>query len=66
MNLGTGTTVGTSSCETKGNFKKTLSASPLTKKFDVKNLDSVFRPDAPLILCFDGGEGDACYEKSSR
>jgi hypothetical protein len=64
MNLGTGTSVGTSSCEAKGNFKNTLSASTLKKKFIVKNLDSVFRPDAPLILCFDGADGDACYEKS--
>jgi hypothetical protein len=64
MNLGTGTSVGTSSCEKAGNFKKTLSASTLVKKFAVKNLDSVFRPDAPLILCFDSAEGDACYEKS--
>ena len=66
MNLGTGTSVGTSSCETKGNFKKTLSASKLVKTFVVKNLDSVFRPDAPLILCFDGAGDDACYEKSVR
>jgi hypothetical protein len=64
INLGTGTSVGTSSCEAKGNFKKTLSASTLTKKFVVKNLDSVFRPDAPLILCFDGAEDNACFERS--
>lgn len=66
MNLETGTSVGTSSCETKGNFKKALSASKLVKTFVVKNLDSVFRPDAPLILCFDNAGDDACYEKSVR
>lgn len=64
MNLGAGTSVGTSSCERAGNYKKTLSASTLVKNFAVKNLESVFRPDAPLILCFDGADGDACYEKS--
>lgn len=63
MNLAAGTSVGTSSCEKKDNFKKTLSASSLTKTFVVKNLESVFRPDAPLILCLDGADGDACFEK---
>jgi hypothetical protein len=66
LNLGTGTSVGTSSCERGGNFKKSLAASSLTKKFVVKRLDSVFRPDAPLILCLDGQEDDACYERTSK
>lgn len=63
MNLGTGTSVGTSSCETKGNFKKTLSSSVLSKKFVVKKLQSVFRPDEPLMLCFDGSADDDCFER---
>ena len=66
MDLGAGTSVGTSSCERAGNFKKSLSASTLTKKFVVKRLDSVFRPDAPLILCLDNQKDDACYERSSK
>lgn len=32
MSLGEGTSVGTSSCEAKGNFKKTLSSSVLSKR----------------------------------
>ena len=63
MNLQAGNNVGTSSCEWAGNFVKTLSASTLTKTFVVKNLESVFRPDAPLILCFDGQDGDKCFER---
>lgn len=62
MNLGAGSSVGTSSCNKKDNFKKTLSASSITKTFAVKNLDSVFRPDAPLILFFDGNE-EVYYER---
>jgi predicted nucleic acid-binding protein len=66
MNLGTGTHTGTSSCERAGNFKKTLSASSLTKRFVVKRLESVFRPDAPLILCLDGANDDDCFERADK
>lgn len=62
LNLGSGTSVGTSSCDKKGNFKKSLAPSTLTKQFSVKNLESVFRPDAPLILVFDGNE-EVYYER---
>ncbi|MBS1796643.1 MAG: hypothetical protein JSS81_22610 [Acidobacteria bacterium] len=63
MNLATGTTVGTDSCQASGNFKKTLTASKLVQTFVVKNLDSVFRPDAPLVLCLDGAADDQCFER---
>lgn len=63
MNLGAGTSVGTNSCQSSGNFKKTLTASTMTKTFVVKNLESVFRPDAPLILCLDGAADDKCFER---
>lgn len=66
MNLGAGTHVGTSSCERAGNFKKSLSASSLTKKFVVKRMESVFRPDAPLILCLDGAADDDCFERADK
>lgn len=66
INLGEGTSVGTSSCEEKGNFKKALSGSVLSKQFVVKKLQSVFRPDEPLVLCFDGGADDACFERTGK
>lgn len=66
MNLGEGTSVGTSSCEAKGNVKKTLSGSVMSKKFVVKKLESVFRPDKPPVLCFDDSADDACFEREVR
>ena len=66
MNLGAGTSIGKSSCETAGNYNKRLSASSVTKKFVVKELNSVFRPDRPLILCFDGGEEKDCFERTAK
>ena len=66
LNLGAGTHVGTSSCERAGNFKKNLSASSLTKKFVVKRMESIFRPDAPLILCLDGAKDDDCFERADK
>jgi hypothetical protein len=66
MNLGEGTSVGTSSCEAKDNFKKTLSSSVLSKKFVVKKLQSPFRPDEPLVLCFDNSADDDCFEREVK
>lgn len=66
INLATGTSVGTSSCEAKGNFKKTLSASTLTKKFVIKQMESVFRPDQPVILCLDDSRDDDCYHREIK
>lgn len=63
MNLGMGTSIGTNSCDRAGNFKKSLSPSTITQTFVVKNLESVFRPDAPLILCLDGAADDKCLER---
>lgn len=63
MNLGTGSVVGTNSCQSSGNFKKSLIPSTLEKTFVVKNLESVFRPDAPLILCLDNSSDDKCFER---
>lgn len=66
MNLAPGTVVGKSSCEAQGNFKKSLDASTLTKTFVVKRLESLFRPDAPQILCLDGSGDDQCFEKTGK
>lgn len=66
IKLAAGTSVGSSSCEAKGNFKKTVPAETLTRRFTIKKMDSVFRPDNPLILCFDNQEGDGCFERSNK
>jgi hypothetical protein len=66
MNLGAGTSIGKSSCEAAGNFNKRLSASSITKKFVVKELNSVFRPDRPVVLCFDGSEDKDCFERTGE
>lgn len=63
INLGAMKAVGSSSCEEKDNFNKTLPASSVTKQFTVKPMESLARPDKPLMLCFDGDEG-ACFEKT--
>jgi hypothetical protein len=67
MNLGAGTSVGTSSCEKAGNFNKTLSPSTLTKSVVVRKMESVFRPDQPLLLCLDGTTDDnSCFERDPK
>ncbi|HLM60047.1 MAG TPA: hypothetical protein VK308_04535 [Pyrinomonadaceae bacterium] len=67
INLGAGNSVGSSSCETKGNFNKTMPASTVTKKFTVKRMDSITRPDSPWLLCFEGNDGDeACFERTAK
>lgn len=67
INLGAGNSVGANSCEAKENFRKTLSASSVTKNFVVKKMESVFRPDKPLLLCFDGAANDDdCFERDPK
>jgi hypothetical protein len=66
INLGAMSSVGSSSCESKNNFNKTLPASTITKKFKIKKMESIFRPDNPVILCFDGQDGDGCFERTSK
>lgn len=65
MNLGAMTDSGTNSCDTKENYKKTLEPSTITVKFQVKKMDSVLRPDDPTVLCFDNGDGEACFEQTN-
>lgn len=64
MNLGAMSSVGTSTCDKKDNFRRTLAASTLTKKFTIKQMDSITRPDKPLLLCFEGQKDEDCFEKS--
>lgn len=67
MNLAGGTSAGTNSCESSGNFKKTLTASTMKQSFVIKRLESVFRPDKPLVVCFDGAASDDdCFERVTR
>jgi hypothetical protein len=63
INLGAASSVGSSTCEKNDNYNRTLPAATLTKKFTVKRMDSITRPDKPWILCFDGQDGDGCFEK---
>ena len=64
INLGAGNSVGSSSCQAKDNFKKATPASTTTKKFIIKRMDSITRPDNPWMLCFDGTGGETCFERS--
>lgn len=66
MNLGPMSDSGTNSCNAKENYKKTLEPSTLSVKFQVKKMESIFRPDNPTVLCFDGGDGDACFERVNQ
>jgi hypothetical protein len=65
IELGAMTSVGSDSCDAKGNFNKTLEASNLTINFEIKKMESLTRPDKPTIMCFDGSD-DVCYEKVSK
>ncbi len=66
IKLNAGTTVGSSSCEAKNNFKKSVPAETIVKRFKIKLMESIARPDNPLMLCFDGQDGDSCFEKSVK
>lgn len=61
INLGAMKSVGTNSCDAKGNFNKTLENSTMTVKFEIKQMEDITRPDKPTIMCFDGNE--VCYER---
>jgi hypothetical protein len=63
INLGAMTAAQTHSCEKKENYNKTLEPTSTTVKFEVKKMESLFRPDNPTILCFDGASDSDCYEK---
>jgi hypothetical protein len=66
INLGAMSSIGSSSCEPKNNFNKTLPASTVTKKFKIKKMESLARPDNPSIICFDGQDDNSCFEKSGK
>jgi hypothetical protein len=66
INLGAMSSVGSSTCEKKDNFNRTSPASIITKKFTIKRMESITRPDNPWMLCFDGQEDNGCFEKESK
>lgn len=63
MDFAAGSHISFSTCDAKRNFNKAVPQQTLTKKFVVKKLESIFRPDAPLILCLDGEADDQCFER---
>jgi hypothetical protein len=63
MVFATGRHDSTSTCDSERNFNKAVPGDTVSKQFVIKNLESVFRPDAPLILCMDGSADDKCFEK---
>ena len=66
LNLGAMSSIGTDSCDAKGNYNKTLPASSVTVPFKLKKMESITRPDNPTLLCFDGNDGETCYERTSK
>jgi hypothetical protein len=65
IDLGAMSSVGSDSCDAKGNFNKTLEPSNLTVEFEIKKMESLTRPDKPTIMCFNGSD-DVCYEKVNK
>lgn len=63
IDFGPTKTVKSNSCKRSENGTKTVGASSTSMKYTVKEEDSVFRPDRPLNLCFQGNSGEVCYEK---
>lgn len=65
IDLGAMSSVGSDSCDAKGNFNKTLEPSNLTVEFEIRKMESLTRPDKPTIMCFNGSD-DVCYEKVNK
>ena len=65
IELGEMTSIGSNSCDAKGNFNKKLEPSTISVTFVIKKMESITRPDNPWIMCFDGSD-EVCYEKVNR
>ncbi|HEX8637499.1 MAG TPA: hypothetical protein VF692_05510, partial [Pyrinomonadaceae bacterium] len=63
INLDAMNSVKTNSCDRKENYNKTLEPTSKTVKFEVRKMESITRPDNPMLLCFDGASDNDCYEK---
>jgi hypothetical protein len=66
INLGAMNALKSSTCDKKENYNKTLEPSTITVKFNVKKMESITRPDEPMLLCFDNAGDNDCYEKVNR
>ena len=62
IELGEMSSVGSDSCDKKGNFNKILEPSTISVDFVIKKMESITRPDNPAIMCFNGSD-EVCYEK---
>ena len=65
IELGQMTSVGSDSCDAKGNFNKKLEPSTISVDFVIKKMESVSRPDNPTIMCFNGSD-EVCFEKVNK
>jgi hypothetical protein len=65
IELGQMTSVGSDSCDAKGNFNKKLEPSTISVDFVIRKMESVSRPDNPAIMCFNGSD-EVCFEKVSQ
>ncbi len=65
IELGEMSSVGSNSCDAKGNFNKKLEPSKISVTFVIKKMESITRPDNPTIMCFDGSD-EVCYEKVNK
>lgn len=65
IELGQMTSVGSDSCDAKGNFNKKLEPSTITVNFEIKKMESLSRPDKPTIMCFNGSD-EICYEQVNK
>jgi hypothetical protein len=63
INLDAMSSVKTNSCDRKENYSKTLEPTSKTVKFAVRKMESITRPDNPMLLCFDGAGDDSCFER---
>lgn len=63
INLDAMSSVKTNSCDKKENYNKTLEPTSTTVKFVIRKMESITRPDNPMLLCFNGADDDSCYER---
>jgi hypothetical protein len=66
IDLGAAKSVGSSTCDSKDNYNKSLPATSIVKTFTIKQMESITRPDKPMMLCFEGQEGSDCFEKTVK
>jgi hypothetical protein len=63
ISLAAGAEIGTDSCTRSENYKKLLPPAKVNVHYTTKQSDDPTRPDRPILLCFDNGNGEACFER---